>query len=212
MDAIEREIPLEPVGWKVAGGSNPEVVVGALAEAAVEAVHLVEDAAVDDGGDDVDMAVEQQFRVDPAGQFGRDAFRRRAAKRGRGGKVALRVGMPEFESAVNDAGIRMLAKVLQLGCQFAGQPDVVGIEKGEPIRPGVRHREIAGGGGAAVVIAEYLDARIDGGGDVGRAIRGAVIDQDDFEVVDLLAEDADQRFFNIGGAVVRRHDDREQQF
>lgn len=210
VDAVKRGFPVQAVGREMTGCAYPEIVVGTLAETAVETADRVEDAAMDYGGDDVDVAVEQELRVNPAGQSRCDAVLCRPPDRRGRREMAAGVGMPELESAVDDAGFGVVGEVLQLGGELAGQPDVVGIEEGQQIGSRIGDGEVARGGRAAMVVAQYADACIEGGGDLRGAIRRAVINHDDFEVVDTLGKDAGERFFDVGRAVVGRHDDGEK--
>ena len=101
--------------------------------------------------------------------------------------------------------------------QRAGEPfvalrehGVVGVAEREVAALGVRHAGVAGRADAAVRLADQPDVAVLTGqppGHLGRAVHGAVVDQDDLEVgVGLRQQAVDTRLELADGGVERHHD------
>ena len=94
-----------------------------------------------------------------------------------------------------------------------GQHDVVRVGKGDIFAAGVGHTGISGCSQTAVGLVDDSHARVARGpclADSTAAIGASVIDEDDLDVAQRLAEHRVDGLVKVSGGVVHRHDHREQ--
>lgn len=105
---------------------------------------------------------------------------------------------------------------VEAGLKGAGQPDVVGFEKGEPLPAGLREAEAQGGGQAVIGMIgmkEQTHARIFGGkgaGHVGGRVGGAVLKNEQLQIGAGLGKDAADGFGQPAGIIVAGGEDGDE--
>ena len=130
----------------------------------------------------------------------------------RGVVEGLALLVDEAGPAEDGADLRVVLQEVDLAPQLAGQEQVVGIEHGDVAAPRAAQGVVHGQAGAAVLRkGVQVDAGVAQGGDVlGGGVGGAVVGDEDFQVVDALAQRAAQAVLHEGGVVVAGHHHADQ--
>jgi hypothetical protein len=99
-----------------------------------------------------------------------------------------------------EAGISVERRLLK--AQLARREAVVSVEKGVEISGGVLDGTVTGRAVASILLGDHRHLR-EAPGDLGCAIRRAVVDHDQLDRLVVLRQDALDRLAEIGGSVVR---------
>jgi hypothetical protein len=179
----------------VLGEPQPEVVFHRVAVARVVAARGAHDVAPVRGARIRDRVEARQHRPDVA----------RRARRARPQLAARWIDLPH---ATADHGhIRPRLEERELALEPVRRRDVVGVLHGDHRRRRVLEARVEAARDADVVRhAQHADARVTrrgGVGERGALVARAVVDDDQLEVLDGLAEDRADRLLERCGAVVR---------
>jgi len=108
--------------------------------------------------------------------------------------------------AEHEVDVRVVRQEGGLGLQLVRHPEVVRVEKRDPVSRRLAHRAVARGGLPCVLLDEVADGALHPPDQVGRPVRRAVVDDEDLVDADRLLENTRDGIPEVGRTVVGRDD------
>ncbi len=114
--------------------------------------------------------------------------------------------MAPVDRSIDEGNVGVVANHVNLAFELCRQPEVVGIEKGDPISSSLMNAFVAGCRGPLSLLVEITDRASNGANQIPSVVGRAVIDDDDLTRWTGLRQDRFDRFLERRHAIIAGND------